>query len=64
MTDYLVSSGVNEQTGKPYNDYHDVVIVGYNDDGFIVYDTDISAGNYKVYPVDELGELYSVGIKK
>ena len=64
MTDYLVSSYLDEKTGKLHKNYHDVVIVGYNDEGLIIYDTDISAGNYKVYPADKLGELYSVGIKK
>ena len=43
---------------------HDVVVVGYNDDGYIVYDTDIKVGDYRIVPEDDINALYKVGIKK
>ena len=64
MTDYLVSSGIDVKTGIPYKDYHDVVVVGYNNEGYIIYDTDRTAGCYKLYPRNKIGNLYSIGIKK
>ena len=33
---------------------HDVVVDGYNDDGYIVYDTDIKVGDYRIVPEDDI----------
>ena len=43
---------------------HDIVIVGYNDDGYIAYDTDKKAGDYIIVPEEDVNGLYKVGIKK
>lgn len=43
---------------------HDLVIVGYNDDGYIAYDTDKKAGDYIIVPEEDVNGLYKVGIKK
>lgn len=43
---------------------HDIIIVGYNDKGYIAHDTDKSAGYYINIPETEVNSLYKVGIKK
>ena len=35
-----------------------------NDNPYIVYDTDIKVGDYRIVPEDDINALYKVGIKK
>ena len=43
---------------------HDIIIVGYNDLGYIGYDTDINAGYYTIISSDKIHGTYKVGLKK
>lgn len=45
------------------NEYHNIVIVGYNESGYIAYDTDKN-GDYISVPEDSVNGMYQVGIKK
>ena len=55
MTTIPVASGGN----------HDVIIVGYNSEGYIAYNTDRQqGGNYTIIPEKEINGIYKVGIKK
>lgn len=55
MTTIPVASGGN----------HDVIIVGYNNEGYIAYNTDRQqGGDYTIIPEKEVNGIYKVGIKK
>lgn len=55
MTTIPVASGGN----------HDVIIVGYNNEGYIAYDTDRQqGGDYTIISEKEVNGIYKVGIKK
>ena len=43
---------------------HDIIIVGYNDLGYIGYDTDNNAGYYTIISSDKIHGTYKVGLKK
>lgn len=43
---------------------HDIVIVGYNENGYIGYDTDRDAGFYRQISSEEIKGTYTVGLKK
>lgn len=43
---------------------HDIVIVGYNGNGYIGYDTDRDAGFYRQISSEEIKGTYTVGLKK
>ncbi len=43
---------------------HSIVIVGYNSDGYIAYDTDSTAGFYTIVTEEQLNPVYTIGIKK
>ena len=43
---------------------HDIIIVGYNKNGYIAYDTDRTAGVYINIPESAVNRMYCIGIKK
>lgn len=43
---------------------HDIVIVGYNENGYFGYDTDRDAGFYRQISSEEIKGTYTVGLKK
>lgn len=60
-----INDGAVVMTTKPTEDgNHDIIIVGYNDKGYIAYDTDKSAGYYVNIPESEVNSLYNISIKK
>lgn len=60
-----INDGAVVMTTKPTEDgNHDIIIVGYNNNGYIAYDTNKSAGYYINIPETEVNSLYKVSIKK
>lgn len=43
---------------------HDVIIVGYNSDGYIAYDTDRNAGHYTIIREEQINSIYIIGVSK
>ena len=60
-----IDDGRGVMTTIPTKDgNHDIIIVGYNHNGYIVYDTDKTAGYYKNIPESDVNAIYMIGIKK